>query len=256
MAIVHAPLPLAAPPSEEPPPDAAVVQVIDMDVSAPVDMLIEPPPPPRATPIPTTRVGRPRRKVAVLAIVGGAMIGVIGAALALNFRSPSETAPPDAAIQVAALDHPHHDLPAAAAPPDAAVLAPDAAAAAASASDSDPDPDPVPVPDHHHAHHHHDTPAVVAPPPPPPADTATTAKSLYKEGLQKFVSGDSAGAISLFDQARAKDGKYAPAYRGLGMAYEKKGDAHRAARAFETYLQLAPNASDAASIRDRLEKLK
>jgi len=109
------------------------------------------------------------------------------------------------------------------------------------------------VPDHHH-HHHGSAPP---PPPAPPSDSpATSAKSLYKEGLQKFVSGDTAGAISLFDQARAKDSGYAPAYRGLGMAYEKRGDGHRAARAFETYLQLAPDAPDAASIKQRMEKLR
>ena len=70
------------------------------------------------------------------------------------------------------------------------------------------------------------------------------------------MSGDTAGAISFFDQARAKDSHYAPAYRGLGMAYEKRGDAHHAVRAFETYLQLAPDASDAASIKARMEKLE
>ena len=83
-----------------------------------------------------------------------------------------------------------------------------------------------------------------------------TARSLYKDGLKRFVAGDVDGALALFQDAAGRDSRYAPVHRGLGMAYEKRGDRRRAARAFETYLKLAPDADDAASIRARLEKLR
>ena len=84
----------------------------------------------------------------------------------------------------------------------------------------------------------------------------TTAKSLYKDGLQRFVGGDTGAAIGKFQAALDRDPGYAPAHRGLGMAYERKGDRSRATRAFKRYLELAPDAPDAAAVRDRLEKLR
>ncbi len=83
----------------------------------------------------------------------------------------------------------------------------------------------------------------------------TSARALYKDGLGKFVAGDTGGAIGRFQAALQRDPRYAPAHRGLGMAYERKGDRTRAARSFRTYLQLAPDAADAEQIRARLAKL-
>ncbi len=85
--------------------------------------------------------------------------------------------------------------------------------------------------------------------------TPASARSLYKDGLGKFVAGDTRGAISRFQDAVKRDPRYAPAHRGLGMAYERTGDRSRAARSFRTYLALAPDAADAAQIRARLGKL-
>jgi serine/threonine-protein kinase len=82
-----------------------------------------------------------------------------------------------------------------------------------------------------------------------------SARSLYKDGLGKYVAGDTGGAISRFQAAIVRDPRYAPAHRGLGMAYERKGERSRAARSFRTYLALAPSASDAGQIRARLAKL-
>ena len=90
----------------------------------------------------------------------------------------------------------------------------------------------------------------------PPVPTGGTAKSLYKDGLQRYVSGDTKAAIDLFEASIGKSKGYAPAYRGLGLAYEKRGEKRRALRAFETYLRLAPDASDADTIRKRMEKLR
>jgi serine/threonine-protein kinase len=83
----------------------------------------------------------------------------------------------------------------------------------------------------------------------------TSARALYKDGLGRFVAGDTGGAIGRFQDALARDPRYAPAHRGLGMAYERKGDRTRAARSFRKYLELAPTASDADQIRQRLAKL-
>lgn len=82
------------------------------------------------------------------------------------------------------------------------------------------------------------------------------AAALSQAGLKKVMSGDANGAIASFQAALRADRSHAPAQRGLGLAYEKKGDKVRAARAFREYLALAPNARDAAQIRARLEKLK
>lgn len=83
----------------------------------------------------------------------------------------------------------------------------------------------------------------------------TSARALYKDGLGRYVAGDTGGAIDRFRAALARDPRYAPAHRGLGMAYERKGDRTSAARSFRKYLALAPTASDADQIRARLAKL-
>jgi serine/threonine-protein kinase len=90
----------------------------------------------------------------------------------------------------------------------------------------------------------------------PSANVAVTAKSLYKEGLQDFVAGRTAPAIERFRKAAALDASFAPAYRGMGMAYERGGDRPSAARAYRKYLALAGRAADAAQIRARLAGLQ
>jgi serine/threonine-protein kinase len=105
-------------------------------------------------------------------------------------------------------------------------------------------------------HHHHDHPEKVATADPPPEGVAVTAKSLYKEGLQDFVNGDSNKAVDRFHAALAKDPSFAPAYRGMGMAYEREHDTAKAVAAYKKYLALAGDASDAAQIRTRLEGLQ
>lgn len=48
---------------------------------------------------------------------------------------------------------------------------------------------------------------------------------------------------------------FAPAYKELGMAYRQAGDSARAARYFDRYLELAPQAADAGIIRAYREAL-
>ena len=98
------------------------------------------------------------------------------------------------------------------------------------------------------------TPVSATPDAPPPRDRAR-AESFAQEGLKRFARGDTRGAIDSFQAALREDRGYAPAHRGLGLAYEKAGDRSRAVRSFRTYLDLAPNARDASQIRTRMEKL-
>jgi serine/threonine protein kinase len=88
-----------------------------------------------------------------------------------------------------------------------------------------------------------------------PPGGASTPQGLYNEGMRLQVAGDVTGAIARFKAAVAADERFAPAYRGLGLAYERQGRTDRAARAFQTYLALAGDAPDAAAIRSRLTRL-
>jgi len=49
---------------------------------------------------------------------------------------------------------------------------------------------------------------------------------------------------------------YAPAYLELGRAYEAAGNGARAATAYNTYLQLAPNFADSDTIRARVKAIR
>lgn len=89
-----------------------------------------------------------------------------------------------------------------------------------------------------------------------PVRDPARAAALAQTGLKQVMSGDTRGAIASFTAALRADRSHAPAQRGLGLAYEKRGDKARAARAFRDYLRLAPGARDAAQIRARLEALE
>jgi serine/threonine-protein kinase len=84
--------------------------------------------------------------------------------------------------------------------------------------------------------------------------TATTA--LFREAAIAFVHGDAARSHDLYLQVLARDPARADAYRGLGLASARLGRRAEAARAFERYLQMRPDAADAARIRAELAKLR
>ena len=79
--------------------------------------------------------------------------------------------------------------------------------------------------------------------------------ALFKAGFQAYVRGDTKTALDSFQHAKAASPGFAPAWRGLGMVYEKIGDSKAAKVAFQRYLALAPTASDASTIRQRMEGL-
>ncbi len=82
-----------------------------------------------------------------------------------------------------------------------------------------------------------------------------SAQELFKSGMQSFVKGDSRTAVVSFRRAVQAQPGYATAWRALGLAHEKLGEWGQAKTALQRYLQLAPNAADAAQIRERLGSL-
>lgn len=82
-----------------------------------------------------------------------------------------------------------------------------------------------------------------------------SAEQLYDEGADLFVQGKASAAKDRFKEAIAADSHYAPAFRGLGLAYAAEGKRDKAKKSFERYLQLRPGASDADAIRKRIEQL-
>lgn len=79
-------------------------------------------------------------------------------------------------------------------------------------------------------------------------------------GKIALETGSDAGAVDravghLNDAIQAK-AEYAPAYRELGLAYNRKRDRSKAIESFERYLALDPKARDAAQIRAAIAELK
>ncbi|MGE3453603.1 MAG: protein kinase [Kofleriaceae bacterium] len=90
----------------------------------------------------------------------------------------------------------------------------------------------------------------------PPVKPAGSAKELYIKATQLYLAGEFAEAEGTFRECLAVDRKYAVAYRGLGVLYQRTGEDAKALDALRTYLKLRPNAKDADSVRDRIEKLQ
>jgi serine/threonine protein kinase len=76
---------------------------------------------------------------------------------------------------------------------------------------------------------------------------------VFKTGLQAWVHGDAKTALAAYKRVLQANPAFAPAWRGVGLVYEKLGEKTTARAAFQKYLQLAPGALDAAGIRARLE---
>ncbi len=87
-------------------------------------------------------------------------------------------------------------------------------------------------------------------------DDGADAESLFKEASQLHMSGKLGAAEAAYLRAIKVNKSYPAAYRGLGILYQAKGNAKQAIDAFKTYLRLAPNAKDSASVRSRLEQLQ
>jgi Flp pilus assembly protein TadD len=77
----------------------------------------------------------------------------------------------------------------------------------------------------------------------------------YERGNALLFAGDAAGAIAAYREA-VHDAPTDPiGYRGLGLAYEQKGETASAIRALHKYLKLAPGAADRTIISRRIDRL-
>ena len=71
-----------------------------------------------------------------------------------------------------------------------------------------------------------------------------------------FKKGDFRAAAGRFSEATKYNDSNADAWLRLGDAQEKMKDFKAAREAYEKYLQLAPEAKNAAEVRKKLERLK
>ena len=90
---------------------------------------------------------------------------------------------------------------------------------------------------------------------PKAAGDERSARDSYERGNQRLLTGDTAGAISAYEEAVRSAPSSPSGYRGLGLAYEKEGKSTEAVRAFRHYLKLAPSSGDRDLVARRLRHL-
>jgi tetratricopeptide (TPR) repeat protein len=83
-----------------------------------------------------------------------------------------------------------------------------------------------------------------------------SASDLVQAAARELIQGHLAAAADLYGQAARLDPKSEPAYRGLGLTYERLGKKSEAIRALNRAVSLAPNGQNAAMLKARLEKLQ
>jgi tetratricopeptide (TPR) repeat protein len=81
------------------------------------------------------------------------------------------------------------------------------------------------------------------------AKPATAPKSAFAEGEALFKAGDVEGALAKYRDAERANPADAKTQRQLGKCYNRLGQRDRALPYLKRYLELAPDASDAAFIR-------
>jgi len=75
-------------------------------------------------------------------------------------------------------------------------------------------------------------------------------------GLAFRAAGDLDQAIGAYRMALQFDAKFSVALRNLGQALEEQGNTGEAAAMYDRYLLLAPNATDAGQIREKIAQLR
>jgi tetratricopeptide (TPR) repeat protein len=90
---------------------------------------------------------------------------------------------------------------------------------------------------------------------PQAAGDESSARASYERGNQRLLTGDTAAAISAYEEAVRAAPSSPSGYRGLGLAYEKEGKIAEAVRAFRHYLKLAPSSGDRDLVAKRLRHL-
>jgi tetratricopeptide (TPR) repeat protein len=104
-------------------------------------------------------------------------------------------------------------------------------------------------------HRHPREIALESAPAPKAAGDESSARRSYERGNQRLLTGDTAGAISAYEEAVQAAPSSPSGYRGLGLAYEKAGKLGEAVRAFRHYLKLAPSSDDRDLVARRLRHL-
>jgi len=89
---------------------------------------------------------------------------------------------------------------------------------------------------------------------PSPSDEGE-ARATYERGNALLFAGDPAGAVAAYRKAVQLAPADSIGYRGLGLAYEQKGETGAALRALRKYLKLAPGAADREIISRRIARL-
>ena len=95
-----------------------------------------------------------------------------------------------------------------------------------------------------------------APPSPAGKSKSAAAQELFRQGLRQLMQGNASAAVVQFNKSLEKNPRFAQAYRGMGLAYEKLGRKTMARAALRRYLILSPKARDAEAIRKRIEMLR
>jgi len=89
-----------------------------------------------------------------------------------------------------------------------------------------------------------------------PAELRNDPVTYYNLGVQHWNVGDAAGAARSFGKAVELDPSMVDAWRQLGLAEANLGQNDKAVEHLKRYLELAPDAPDAAGLRQYVEKLE
>lgn len=82
------------------------------------------------------------------------------------------------------------------------------------------------------------------------------ANEAYQHGNEKLFKGNTAEAISEFNQALKLNPKDPAIHRGLGLAYAQSGNSAEAVKHLKAYLKAAPKANDRAMVEKRIDQLQ
>src|SRR5262249_230038 len=89
-----------------------------------------------------------------------------------------------------------------------------------------------------------------------PRDSRESVKDLYKKGTELYFAGDFAGAEAVLKRVLATNGRYAAAYRSLGLVYEALHQNGKAVAALKRYVALVDaHTPDVAAIKKRIAQL-
>lgn len=81
-----------------------------------------------------------------------------------------------------------------------------------------------------------------------------SAQELYTQGAMALKDGRYDRAVQLLRRCVQVDKTFDRCYRAMGIVYARKGDPAKAARYYKKYLQVNPNARDAAQVRQLLKQ--